>query len=86
LTDPPHEQKAGKISFSVASISCVACTPAFKKGLERIEGIENVSQLPMLNKIVVEFEPAKIDEAKVKEEIFNIAEKVGFSGKIIISR
>jgi copper chaperone CopZ len=87
LTDhPPGERQPRKIEFSVASISCVACTPAFKKGLEHVEGVKNVRQLPMLNRIVVEFDPTKADETEVKGGIFKVAERAGFKGKVIISQ
>ncbi len=74
------------IQFSVASISCIACTPIFKKGLGHVEGIKNVQQLPMFNKIVVEFDPETASETKVKEEIFKVADRAGFKGKVIISK
>jgi copper chaperone CopZ len=75
-----------RIRFSVASISCIACTPAFKKGLERVEGIMGVKQYPMLNEIVVEYDSTMAREAEVKEEILRVAEEAGFRGKVIISR
>ena len=84
---PPHDHPPRReIRFSVASISCVACTPAFKKGLEHVEGIREVRQLPMLNKVIVDYDPEKADEARVKEEIFKVAERAGFKGKVIISK
>ena len=82
-TSPP---KTKRIQFSVSSISCVACTPAFRKGLRRNVGVREVSELPMLNKVVVEFDPDATDEARVREEIYSIAEKAGFKGRVIISR
>jgi copper chaperone CopZ len=75
-----------RIQFSIASLSCVACTSAFKKGLDHLDGVKDVSQLPMFNKIVVEFDPKTIEEAKMKDEILHVAEKAGFKGKVIISK
>ena len=80
------QPKTKKIQFSVSSISCVACTPAFRKGLQRTAGVRGVSELPMLNKVVVEFDPCATDEARVREEIYSVAEKAGFKGRVIISR
>ena len=81
-----NQSEHQRIQFTVASISCVACTPAFKKGLERVDGVIGVTQLPMLNKIVVEFDPAKVDETRIEREIFSVTEKAGFKGKVIISK
>lgn len=78
--------KTRRIQFSVSSISCVACAPAIRKGLRRTAGIRAVSELPMLNTVVVEFDPAETDEARVREEIFSVAEKAGFKGKVIMPR
>ena len=82
----PPPSKTKKIQFTVSSIGCVACTPAFRKGLQRSTGVRSVSELPMLNRVVVEFDPSTTDEARVKEEIYSVAEKAGFKGKVIISR
>ena len=60
--------------------------PALKRGLEHVEGVRDVKQIPMLNKIIVEFDHAKADEKEVKEQIYKIAERAGFKGKVIISR
>jgi copper chaperone CopZ len=87
LTDSSGDKnQARKIQFSVASISCIACTPAFKKGLEHLGGIKEVKQLPMLNRIVAEFDPAREGETEVKEEIFGVADRAGFKGKVIMSK
>lgn len=40
----------------------------------------------MLNEIIVEFDPAVVNETKVREEIFTVAEKAGYKGKVIILR
>ena len=79
---PPRRE----IRFSVATISCVACTPVFRKGLERVEGVKEVRELPMLNKVVVDYDPGKADEETVKQEIQRVADRAGFKGKVIISR
>jgi copper chaperone CopZ len=86
LTDAHPDPPRKEIRFSVASISCVACTPAFKKGLERVEGVGRVRQFPMLNKIVIDYDPEKVDESKVRQEIYRVAETAGFKGKVIISK
>lgn len=64
----------------------MACIPVFRKGLEQFEGISNVKQLPMLNRVVVEFDPLMTNETRVRDKIFDVAEKAGFKGKVIISR
>ena len=83
-TLPPA--KTERFRFAVSSISCVASAPACRKGLQRCPGVRAVVELPMLNRVVVEFDPSATDEARVREEIYRVAEKAGFKGKVVISR
>jgi hypothetical protein len=48
--------------------------------------VRDVAQLPMLNKIVVEFDSNVVSETIVKDEILDTAEKAGYKGKVIISK
>lgn len=75
-----------KISFSVATIECIACTPVFKRELLKLSGIKNVQPLVMMNQINVEIDPEIISIDKVKEEILEIAAKTGFEGKVVFAR
>ncbi|MDG7011114.1 MAG: heavy-metal-associated domain-containing protein [Nitrososphaerota archaeon] len=71
--------------FTVSSLSCVACTPAFRKGLARSPGIGSVKEFPMLNRVVVEFDPSRTSEEQVRAEISRVADRAGFRGKVIFS-
>jgi copper chaperone CopZ len=86
MIDPSHNRRVREIHLSIVSISCLTCTPAFKRGLERVNGIRNVRQLPMLNKMIVDYDPERSDEAEINQEILRAAEKAGLKGKVIISR
>ena len=77
--------EVGTLRFSVSSISCVACTPAFRKGLSGSEGVLGVRELPMMNRVVVEFDPSRTDEAKLRREVEAVAAKAGFKGMVIFS-
>ena len=78
-------EETGRVKFYVSSISCVACTPAYRKGL-RSPGIRKVRELAMLNRVEVEFDPSMTDEAAVEEEVRRVAARAGFKGKVIFSR
>lgn len=75
-----------KISFSVATIECIACTPVFKRELLKIPGIKDVKPLVMMNQINVEIDPEIISVDRVKEAILEIATKTGFGGKVVFAR
>jgi hypothetical protein len=70
----------------VNTIDCIVCSPFFRKELNRIDGIVSVDTLPMLNKILVAFDPDKISTEKTKREILRIAAKGRFGSKIIFDQ
>lgn len=86
VIDSSQDRRVREIRLSIASISCLACTPAFKRGLERVNGIRNVRQLPMLNRMIVDYDSEKSDETEINREVLRAAKKAGLEGKVIISR
>ena len=75
-----------RISFSISTIQCISCTPVFKRELLKIPGIIAVTALVMMNLVVVEIDPQKITVDEVKSHVLQIADKAGFSGKVVFSR
>lgn len=74
-----------RVQFYASGLNCVACTRAFREGL-RSPGIRRVQESPMLNRVVVEFDPSVTDEAKVAEEMRAVAGRAGFKGRVVFSR
>jgi copper chaperone CopZ len=72
-----------RIEFSVMTVDCLVCSPAFRRELAKINGVESLKELPLLNKIVVEYDSNLIDADIVKGEILKIASKTGLEGKLI---
>jgi copper chaperone CopZ len=75
-----------RISFSVSTIDCIACTPVFKRELMRLPGIKSVEPLVMLNIINVEIDPRATSVDEVKQKILEIASRAGFEGRVVFSR
>jgi len=74
-----------EISFSVSGIQCIACTPYFKRELQKIPGIKEVKALVMMNMINVEIDEDITTRDEVKHEILKIAARAGLGGKIVFS-
>ncbi|MDE1857965.1 MAG: heavy metal-binding protein [Thaumarchaeota archaeon] len=68
------------------TVDCIACSPVFRRPLSKVEGVLEVKELPITNKIVVVFDEAKLERERLREEISRIAEKAGLGGKIIFAR
>ena len=79
------QSASGEVRFTIASIDCVACTPAFREGLKRSVGVRDVRALPMLNMMVVKFDPSKTRDPDVKEDILRVAAKSGFKGMVVFA-
>lgn len=69
--------------FTVNTIECVACTPAFERQLGTLKGVKSVRPLIMLNRIEVEFDDRVISKQEIKNRILEIGIKSGFGGKIV---
>jgi len=65
------------------SLVCIACTPIFKKELQKLPGIIKVKPVVMTNTINVEIDPATTTSDEVKREVLKIAAKAGLGDKII---
>jgi copper chaperone CopZ len=77
---------SSKVSFSVSSIECIACTSFFERELQKLRGIKGVKPLVMMNTINVELDPKTTTADEVKKEILKIAAKGGFGGKVVFLR
>ena len=71
------------ISFSVLSIECVACTPVFKRELQKTPGVTNVKPLVMMNMISVEIDQNITTKDEVKKKVIEIATRAGLKRKIV---
>jgi copper chaperone CopZ len=73
--------KNSTISFSVSSIECIACTPVFKRELQKLSGIKDVKPFVMTNMIKLEIDPRTVTVDEVKKEILNIVARAGFAAE-----
>jgi copper chaperone CopZ len=74
------------VSFTVQSIDCIACTPAFRRNLERLPGVLSVKELPITNKIIVEYDDSKLGIEALTSEIRSVSRWAGFGDKVIFHR
>lgn len=79
-------KKAQQVSFSVQTIDCITCWPVFRRSLTKIDGVLEVKELPITNKIIVVFDDSKLEKDRVQREINDIAKKAGYGGKVIFHR
>ena len=76
-------KKENVIPFSVSSLVCIACTPLFKKELQKLSGIKEVKPIVMMNMINVEIDPNITTVDEVKKEILKIGARAGLEDKIV---
>lgn len=79
-------RRTREVSFTVQTIDCILCSPMFRRPLRKIDGILDVKELPITNKIVVVFDGEKLDRESLIQEVLRISQRAGLGGKIIFSR
>ena len=82
----PRRVESGRIAFKVQTIECIACAPAFGRRLSRLEGVTNVTELPITNKVVVEFDASNTDRGELEKKILEATKATGFGGRVIFER
>lgn len=79
-----HKTGRQEISFTIQTIECVACTPAFSRNLGKLKGVLEVKELSMTNKIVVVYDGVQLDRETLVKEIRRISRGAGFGDQIIV--
>lgn len=79
------KERPQQLSFTVQTIDCILCSPFFRRPLAKIDGVLEVKELPITNKIVVAFDGSRLERRALAEEITKIAKKAGLEGKIIFN-
>ena len=77
-------ERRQELAFTVQTIDCIACSPFFRRSLTKVEGVLEVKELPITNKIVVVFDEARLERSILLQEIERISQRAGYGGKIII--
>jgi hypothetical protein len=57
----------------------------FRRPLAKIDGVLEVKELPVTNKIVVVFDGARVARVRVAEEVRKVARKSGLGDKIVFT-
>ncbi len=65
------------ISFKVGSVYCYDCVMALKKFIGSLEGIQYIEMIGA-DKVYISFDPALIDEERLRQIVADSIEKLGF--------
>lgn len=63
--------------FKVNSIDCIACSPVFKRELQKIVGVRSIAPLVLLNKFKVEYDSKAISRDELREKIAMVSKRLG---------
>ncbi|MBS7644081.1 heavy-metal-associated domain-containing protein [Candidatus Bathyarchaeota archaeon] len=69
------EKDISKVVFTVREINCKTCALAIEKQVKKLDGVKAVKTAIMLNKVIVEYDPLKIDISTIKR----VVNKTGYS-------
>jgi copper chaperone CopZ len=76
------EKKAEKarLVVSVREISCTVCAQAIEKQVKKINGIDDVKNAVMLNKVFIDYDPRLVDSSTIRKAI----DKTGFKSYMMV--
>jgi len=72
MAEKPHSNKVEKAHIHITGMTCTTCAATIEKGLAETPGVEQANVSFASEKAIVEYDPAKVDIAKIKDTISQI--------------
>ena len=69
MAEKPHSNKVEKAHIHITGMTCTTCAATIEKGLAETPGVEQANVSFASEKAIVEYDPAKVDLAKIKDNI-----------------
>jgi len=69
MAEKTHSKKTGKASIHITGMTCTACARTIAKGLSHTPGVEQANVNFASQKASLEYDPAKVDLAKIKDTV-----------------
>jgi Cu+-exporting ATPase len=69
MADKINSKKADKASIHITGMTCTTCARTIKKGLSRTPGVEQADVNFASEKASIEYDPTKVDLAKIKDTV-----------------
>jgi Cu+-exporting ATPase len=69
MADKTNPKKAGKASIQITGMTCATCAATIKKGLSQTPGVEQADVNFASEKASIEYDPTKVDLAKIKDTV-----------------
>jgi Cu+-exporting ATPase len=69
VADKTNSKKADKASVHITGMTCITCAATVKKGLSETPGVEQADVNFASEKASIEYDPTKVDLAKIKDTI-----------------
>jgi len=69
MTDKTNSKKAGKASIQITGMTCATCAATIKKGLSQTPGVEQADVNFASEKASIEYDPTKVDLARIKDTV-----------------
>ncbi|OGN97611.1 MAG: copper-translocating P-type ATPase [Chloroflexi bacterium RBG_13_51_36] len=82
MADKAHSKKTGKASIHITGMTCTTCARTIAKGLSHTPGVEQANVNFASQKASLEYDPAKVNLAKIKDTVSQLGYGVA-TGKSI---
>jgi len=82
MADKTNSKKAGKASIQITGMTCATCAATIRKGLSQTPGVEQADVNFASEKASIEYDPKKVDLARIKDTVSQLGYGVA-TGKSI---
>jgi Cu+-exporting ATPase len=72
MADKTNSKKADKASIQITGMTCATCAATIKKGLSKTPGVEQADVNFASEKALIEYDPTKVDFAKIKDTVLQL--------------
>jgi len=69
MADKANSKKADKASIHITGMTCTTCAATIRKGLSQTPGVEQADVNFVSEKASIEYDPTKVDLAKIKDTV-----------------
>jgi len=69
MADKTNSKKADKASIQITGMTCATCAATIRKGLSKTPGVEQADVNFASEKASIEYDPTKVDLAKIKDTV-----------------
>ena len=84
MTNKADSRKSDKVSIPITGMTCTTCAATVEKGLSQTYGVEEAKVHFASEKASIEYDPNRVDLAKIKDTVSQLRNQIRSGGYMLI--